>query len=233
MQHFPSPLSGADSDALAGRADAFLTEHGWGLWAVEVMDGGRFAGFTGLAPVRPSLPFAPAIEVGWRLARWSWGRGYATEAATGGAADRVRRPRADRGRVVHRGTNVRSQAVMQRVGMKHDPVDDFDHPDLPVDSPLRRHVLYRIGRTNCLERRRVSPSRPPRPPGRLAERSRSPGRGVPPSARLPILTDPAVGKRSVDALRRLGDQCVLDHLEVDTLLGGDVRDAVTVAQRVP
>lgn len=143
MEHLPAPLSRADSDALARRADTFLAENGWGLWAVEVTDSGRFAGFTGLSPVRPSLPVAPAIEVGWRLARWSWGRGYATEAAT--AALRVAFEGIGLDEVLSftAATNVRSQGVMRRLGMTHDAGDDFDHPDLPVSSPLRRHVLYR------------------------------------------------------------------------------------------
>jgi RimJ/RimL family protein N-acetyltransferase len=148
MKHFPAPLSRADSDALARHADTFLRENGWGLWAVEVSDDGRFAGFTGLTPVRPSLPFAPAIEVGWRLARWAWGRGYATEAAT--AALRIAFGDLDLDEVVSftAATNVRSAAVMQRIGMTRNPAEDFDHPDLPVRSSLRRHVLYRIARAD-------------------------------------------------------------------------------------
>jgi ribosomal-protein-alanine N-acetyltransferase len=42
--------------------------------------------------------------------------------------------------------NVRSRAVMERLGMTRDPADDFDHPRLPLGSPLRRHVLYRLTR---------------------------------------------------------------------------------------
>jgi RimJ/RimL family protein N-acetyltransferase len=146
MEHFPALLSRAESDALARHSDAFLRENGWGLWAVEVAQSGRFAGFTGLAPVRAALPFAPAIEVGWRLARWAWGSGYATEAAT--AALRVAFDGLGLDEVVSFTalTNVRSQAVMRRIGMTRDPADDFDHPALPVGSPLRRHVLYRISR---------------------------------------------------------------------------------------
>jgi RimJ/RimL family protein N-acetyltransferase len=41
--------------------------------------------------------------------------------------------------------NIRSRRVMNRIGMSHDPRYDFDHPAVPVDSPLRHHALYRIG----------------------------------------------------------------------------------------
>lgn len=148
MRHFPAPLDRAASDALAARADAHLAEHGWGLWAVEVRDDathpGHFAGFTGLAPVRPDVPAAPAVEVGWRLARWAWGSGYATEAARaalGVAFDRLGLPEVVS---LTATTNTRSQAVMQRLGMTRDPADDFEHPALPAGHPLRRHVLYRL-----------------------------------------------------------------------------------------
>jgi RimJ/RimL family protein N-acetyltransferase len=148
MEHFPAPLSRSESDVLARRADAFLAEYGWGLWAVEVAHDGRFAGFTGLTPVRPSLPFAPAIEVGWRLAPWAWRRGYATEAATKALQIAFDELRLDEVVSFTSVTNLRSLAVMRRLGMSHDPADDFDHPDLPVTSPLRRHVLYRVCRTD-------------------------------------------------------------------------------------
>ena len=146
MEHFPSLLSRVDSDALAQRIDAFLTDNGWGLWAVEVRDSGRFAGFTGLSPVGFTAHFTPAVEVGWRLAAWAWGHGYATEAAR--EALRIGFDEVGLNEIVSftSVTNVRSQAVMQRLGMTHNPADDFNHPALPGDSPLRRHVLYRIAR---------------------------------------------------------------------------------------
>jgi RimJ/RimL family protein N-acetyltransferase len=41
---------------------------------------------------------------------------------------------------------LRSRAVMERLGMAHDPALDFDHPNVAADSPLLRHVTYRIDR---------------------------------------------------------------------------------------
>jgi ribosomal-protein-alanine N-acetyltransferase len=143
MEHFPATMTRQDSDAFATRITQHLDEHGWGLWAVEVPPG-RFAGFTGLA--RPSFQahFTPAVEVGWRLARWAWGHGYASEAAR--LALDVGFNQLGLTEIVSFTTvsNVRSQAVMRRIGMTRDPRDDFDHPNLPADHPLRRHVLYRI-----------------------------------------------------------------------------------------
>ncbi|HEX5015680.1 MAG TPA: GNAT family N-acetyltransferase [Candidatus Limnocylindrales bacterium] len=146
MEHFPFTLSRAESDALVERIGQRWSEDGVGLWALERRDDGAFLGFTGLAVHRFEAPFTPAVEVGWRLAVEAWGFGYATEAAR----EALRFGFDERGLEEILSwtatSNVRSQAVMERLGMTHDPADDFDHPNVPVGSPLRRHVLYRLSR---------------------------------------------------------------------------------------
>ena len=137
MEHFPSTMTREASDAFADFNRERIAERGWGLWAVEV--DGAFIGYVGLS--EPG--FMPGIEVGWRLARDAWGHGYATEAAR--AALDYARNELGLDEVVSftSTTNLRSQRVMERLGMTHDPADDFDHPR--VDDPrLRRHVLYRL-----------------------------------------------------------------------------------------
>jgi ribosomal-protein-alanine N-acetyltransferase len=144
MAHFPEPMMRAASDQMVDRIEAAFDRDGFGLWAVEVVATGRFIGFAGMNEVGFTAHFTPAVEVGWRLAREAWGHGYATEAAraalgfgfdTVGLAEVVSFTST---------TNTRSQAVMRRLGMTHDPADDFDHPRLPEGHRLRRHVLYRL-----------------------------------------------------------------------------------------
>ncbi|PTT98498.1 GNAT family N-acetyltransferase, partial [Pseudomonas sp. HMWF031] len=96
-------------------------------------------------------PFTPAIEIGWRLAREHWGLGYASEAAW--TALRCGFDRLALNEVVSftADSNLPSQKVMQAIGMQHDPADDFEHPRLAVDHPLRHHVLYRITREQWLQ----------------------------------------------------------------------------------
>lgn len=144
MQHFPAPLTRAESDALVDRFEAGFAERGFGLWVLEITETGRFIGFTGLSIPRFHAHFTPAVEIGWRLARFAWGRGYATEAARralGFAFDDLCLPDVVAFTAV---ANVRSQAVMRRIGMTHDPADDFDHPDLQEGHRLQRHVLWRV-----------------------------------------------------------------------------------------
>jgi len=135
--------SRAESDAAVARFSEEMAREGWGLWAVEVPDGAPFVGMVGLHRVNPALPCAPAVEVGWRLHPEHWGHGYATEAAAASLRFGFGQAALDEIVAFTTTLNTRSQAVMERVGMVRDPAGDFDHPRLPEDSPLRRHVLYR------------------------------------------------------------------------------------------
>lgn len=148
MEHFPSTLDRMESDAFAERIEAGFEARGYGLWAVEIPEEAEFIGFVGLALHDFPAHFTPAIEIGWRLARDFWGRGFATEAARTAVADGFDRVGLTEIVSFTVPANVRSVAVMQRLGMTHDAADDFDHPRLPVGHHLRRHVLYRLRRAN-------------------------------------------------------------------------------------
>ena len=145
MRYFPSLMTGAQSDAFADRIEATFERHGFGLWAVEVKGGPPFIGFTGLQPLSPLVPYT-GIEVGWRLARPAWGRGYATEAARAALAYGFDVAGLDEVVSITTVRNAPSRAVMERLGMTHDPGEDFDHPGIDEGSPIRRHVLYRLSR---------------------------------------------------------------------------------------
>jgi ribosomal-protein-alanine N-acetyltransferase len=146
MEHFPARLSRADSDAFVDRVGDDLERRGWGLWAVEERESGRFLGFTGLNVPGFEAPFLPAVEIGWRLRRDAWGHGYASEAARGVLAVAFDDLELDGLVSFTATTNVRSQAVMRRIGMTTDPAEDFDHPAIAEGHRLRRHVLYRLAR---------------------------------------------------------------------------------------
>ncbi len=142
MRWFPDPLSREDSDLMVGRIRGHWATRGWGHWALQV-PGIGFAGFVGLAQTPFDLPwpqFNPApVEIGWRLARAAWGQGYASEAARlvlAHAREVLRLPLVVSFTALG---NVRSQAVMQRIGLQR--LGEFDHPRLPGHA-LQRHVLY-------------------------------------------------------------------------------------------
>lgn len=148
MRHFPGTLDRAGSDALLSRIAARRGEDGFGFAVAERRADGAFLGMVGLARLRmPEVPrLDGAVEIGWRFARAAWGQGYASEAA------RAWRDRGFRelglGEIVAVAVpdNHRSHAVMRRLGMEQVPDGRFDHPALPEGSPLREHLLFRIGR---------------------------------------------------------------------------------------
>jgi ribosomal-protein-alanine N-acetyltransferase len=146
MEFFPACLSRAESDQLARRISAKLTERGWGLYAVESKAGGEFLGFTGLSVPGFEAAFTPCVEIGWRIARAAWGRGIATEAARAAAQFAFSNLQLPELVSFTSEANWRSRRVMEKLGMTHRPEDDFDHPGMPEGHPLRRHVLYRLTR---------------------------------------------------------------------------------------
>ncbi|MER6691504.1 GNAT family N-acetyltransferase [Streptomyces minutiscleroticus] len=141
-EHFPGVLTREQSEASAARFRADLERRGWGWWAVEVTGTGEFIGFAGLDPVDDGMPF-DGVEAGWRLARSAWGHGYATEAARAVVAFGFGTLGLTEILAVTTAGNLRSQAVMHRLGMTRDPAEDFDDPGVP-EGPLRRGVVYRL-----------------------------------------------------------------------------------------
>ncbi|MEU3710698.1 GNAT family N-acetyltransferase [Streptomyces catenulae] len=142
-RHLGAPLTRAQSDASVARFRAEFAERGYGWWAVAERASGAFLGFAGFDRVEEgSLP-CHGVEVGWRLARHAWGHGYATEAGracldfgftTLGLSEIL---------ALTTATNTRSRAVMERLGMVHDPADDHEDPTAP-EGPRRAVVCYRI-----------------------------------------------------------------------------------------
>ena len=154
MQYLPAALSRDESDLLIARIDAHFDRRGFGLWAVEIPDVAPFAGFIGLAIPGFDAPFTPCVEIGWRLPTEHWGRGYATEGARAVLAFGFETLELDEIVSMTVPDNLRSRGVMERIGMVHNPADDFDHPVLPEGHALRRHVLYRIRRVTFEGERR-------------------------------------------------------------------------------
>lgn len=144
MEHFPSTMYRTESDAFVDRILLRWAQGRPSLWAVEVPGEAAFIGYVGLLEPSFDADFTPCVEVGWRLSAGRWGHGYAPEGARAVLAHGF--DALGLGEIVSFTTedNLRSQRVMQKLGMRRDPADDFDHPNLADGDPLRRHVLYRL-----------------------------------------------------------------------------------------
>jgi RimJ/RimL family protein N-acetyltransferase len=153
MEHFPSTLTREQSDEMVQRLVQRWEDGGPSLWAAERTDTGTFIGFIGLLAPTFEASFTPCVEVGWRLSADHWGQGFAPEGAEAALAVGFRSYGLDE---IVSFTSVRnrsSRRVMEKLGMHHDPADDFDHPNLPSDHRVCRHVLYRLGRRQWMQRR--------------------------------------------------------------------------------
>jgi RimJ/RimL family protein N-acetyltransferase len=150
MRFFPSTRTRDESDADAQWLSERFDLDGFGPWVVEAPGVTSFAGFVGPWRVRRELPFTPAVEIGWRLDRPYWGRGYTPEAARAALQDVFARTDLPEIVAYTAEPNAPSRRVMEKLGMSRDEAGGFDHPALPEGHPLRAHVLYRLSRQSFL-----------------------------------------------------------------------------------
>lgn len=144
MRYFPSTLNAAESNALIDKLQGRWAETGFSFAAAERKSDKTFLGFVGLSHIPYETPLTPAVEIGWRLARHAWGKGYASEGAQQALSWGFNSLGLDEVVSFTAEQNMPSRKVMERIGMTRDPAGDFNHPSLGASSPLLRHVLYRI-----------------------------------------------------------------------------------------
>ncbi|GIG01107.1 GNAT family N-acetyltransferase [Catellatospora citrea] len=132
----------AQSAASIARYQEARRRNGFGSLAVELAATGELIGLAGIDPVAPTMPFT-GVEIGWRLARSAWGHGYASEAARAVLDHGFTEVGLPEIVAVTLAPNLRSQAVMRRIGMTHAADLDFDHQPEP-HGPVFRHVVHRI-----------------------------------------------------------------------------------------
>ncbi len=149
MEFFPNTQTQEESYNMGLKIQSLIDARGWGLWAVEIPNEQAFIGFVGLHTPTDRLPFSPCVEIGWRLSKEHWGKGYATEAAKEVlkyAFDTLNLQEVVSFTSV---VNVRSRAVMQKIGMI-DSRQNFMHPDVEASHPLCEHVLCKVSQSQWL-----------------------------------------------------------------------------------
>ena len=156
MRYFPATLNPEESAALLQRITEHQRINGYSLFALHLKESDAFVGWCGLMKVPFSAHFTPAVEIGWRLNKIFWGKGLAPEAAK--SVLRFGFLELGLSEIVSftAELNQPSIRVMQKIGMQCNPEDTFDHPKLPVNHPLQRHILYRLQKTDWLEHHETS-----------------------------------------------------------------------------
>lgn len=150
MKYFPKLLSSTLSDTIAKKCQQLIKDNGWGFWAVSLKESDAFIGMVGLNEVHADMPFAPNVEIGWRLHKDYWGQGYATEAARASLKFAFETLKLDEVVAFTAVINKHSQLIMQRIGMS-DTQESFYHPMLDLNHRLAEHVLYKITRQQWQE----------------------------------------------------------------------------------
>lgn len=143
MEFYPELLNSDASNLMASKLESLIADRSWGLWAVELLDQSQFIGFVGLHEPHYDLPMTPCVEIGWRLSKDSWGKGYATEAAKAALDFAFQRLELEEVYSFTSVVNFKSEAVMKRLGMKN-LLKNFNHPIVPVGHNLSEHVLYKM-----------------------------------------------------------------------------------------
>ncbi|MGM8885589.1 GNAT family N-acetyltransferase [Psychrobacter sp. 1U2] len=147
MQYFPKVLSKHTSDIIANKCQQLIEDNGWGFWAVSLKEDAddNFIGMVGLNQVHQDMPFAPNVEIGWRLHKDYWRNGYALEAAQAALKFAFEVLQLKEVVAFTAVSNKPSQRLMQRLGMSNIN-KDFDHPMLNANHPFATHVLYKMSK---------------------------------------------------------------------------------------
>lgn len=153
MKFYPSILSDVETEKFYEAIQEEFKQYGYGLFAVEDKEHGKFVGFIGFHWARFDSEFTPCIEIGWRLDKNEWGKGYATEGAKACLNYGFESLGFDRIFSFTSKINVRSEKVMKKIGLIK--LSEFNHPKLDKGSNLLRHVLYYMTFSDFLKNNKV------------------------------------------------------------------------------
>jgi RimJ/RimL family protein N-acetyltransferase len=154
MEFYPGVFTPEQTKAMVEKIESSFEAKGFGLWALETLATKEFIGYVGFSEAQFESPFTPCIEIGWRLAYRYWGQGYAPEAAREVLRDGFDRLAMEEIVSFTSVLNTKSIRVMEKIGMKRYPKEDFLHPALEDNHRLKPHVLYRLSKADWRARKR-------------------------------------------------------------------------------
>lgn len=146
MEFFPKTLTASESNILANKILNTIKENGWGLWAVESIEDNNFIGFVGLHSPSYNFSFCPCVEIGWRLSKKYWRKGYANEAANRALKFAFKVLNLEEVVSFTAVSNYKSRALMEKLNLINTN-QNFMHPNIPANNTLREHVLYKISKS--------------------------------------------------------------------------------------
>lgn len=142
MEHFPKLLTKEESKDLIDRLNVHFQTYGYTYFAVDILESSEFIGFTGLKNQDWESEFTPCVDIGWRLKKTAWGKGYATEAAKGCIDASFSVFKVKEVLSFTTDTNTPSEKVMQKIGMKM--IGTVQHPHILNDPRFKHCVVYKL-----------------------------------------------------------------------------------------
>lgn len=144
MEHFPKTLNEKETEMFMDRLQKHYTDRGYTYFATEVLATGELIGFIGLAYQDYETSFTPATDIGWRLKKTAWGKGYATEGAKRCLEYAFDNLNLNRVIAVCTENNNKSERVMIKIGMNK--LTKFKHPSLNNFPTHENCICYEIKR---------------------------------------------------------------------------------------
>jgi len=142
MEHFPKTLSKKEVEELIGKLKNHFSENGFTYYATEILETNEFIGMIGIAFQKYKTKFTPAIDIGWRLKRSAWGKGYATEGAKKCLEYAFNELEIKKIIAICTIKNNKSENVMKKLGMIKK--GEFNHPELVNHPEYEKHFCYEI-----------------------------------------------------------------------------------------
>lgn len=149
MAHFPLPLTKEESKSFMSRLKDHYSKYKFNYFAVEKLENNEFIGFIGLAHQKYDSIITPNIDIGWRLKKDAWGKGFATEGAKrclkyGFEVLNIQK-------IISTCTinNMNSENVMAKIGMIKKSI--FNHPKLENYPEYQKCIYYEIINPNNYE----------------------------------------------------------------------------------
>lgn len=142
MKYLPNLLTENESLEIINKIEDVFDKKHWGFWAVELKETGEFIGFIGLHDQPEQFDFSPCVEIGWRLAKEHWGKGYATEGAKAALEYAFNKLKLKKVVSFTSLANKQSESIMKKIGMTK--VSYFNHPEFSSTPDLEKHILYEM-----------------------------------------------------------------------------------------
>jgi len=144
MEHFPKPLTETETAEFIQRLKKHYEKNGFNYFATEILESKEFIGFIGLAFQDYKTDFTPAVDIGWRLKRSAWGKGFATEGAKKCLDFAFNNLNLNKIIATCTKKNSKSENVMKKIGMKK--IGEFNHPKLKEYPEYETCICYEINK---------------------------------------------------------------------------------------